>query len=65
MPICVKLMEYNKQTFVSVSVTQIAWFDEDRPFAVAYSDGVISLCTKLEIDCPQDTKAFDVSFKVD
>lgn len=43
----------------NVSVTQIAWFDEDRPFAVAYSDGVISLCTKLEIDCPQDTKAFD------
>lgn len=50
-----------KQTFVLVSVTQIAWFEEDRPFAVSYSDGVISLCTKLEIDCPQDTKAFDVS----
>lgn len=61
MPIVVKLIEYNVQTFVSVSVTQIAWFEEDRPFAVSYSDGVISLCTKLEIDCPQDTKAFDVS----
>lgn len=61
MPTFVKLIEYNVQTFVSVSVTQIAWFEEDRPFAVSYSDGVISLCTKLEIDCPQDTKAFDVS----
>ncbi|XP_062621584.1 probable E3 ubiquitin-protein ligase HERC1 [Saccostrea cucullata] len=45
----------------NVSVTQIAWFDEDRPFAVAFSDGVISLCTKLEIEEPQLTKAFDSS----
>nr|XP_022329995.1 probable E3 ubiquitin-protein ligase HERC1 isoform X2 [Crassostrea virginica] len=43
----------------NVSVTQIAWFEEDRPFAVSYSDGVISLCTKLEIDRPHHTRAYD------
>ncbi|XP_048738015.2 probable E3 ubiquitin-protein ligase HERC1 isoform X3 [Ostrea edulis] len=45
----------------NVSVTQIAWFDEDRPFAVAFSDGVISLCTKFEMERPHLTKAFDSS----
>ena len=31
---------------VAVSVTKIQWYDEDKCFATAFSDGVVSLCTK-------------------
>ena len=29
-----------------VSVTKIQWYDEDKCFAAAFSDGVVSLSTK-------------------
>jgi len=31
---------------VVVSVTRIQWYDEDKCFATAFSDGVVSLATK-------------------
>ncbi|KAJ8304849.1 hypothetical protein KUTeg_018432 [Tegillarca granosa] len=62
---CIELMDvssYKRQELEhcsrrNVSVTCIAWFDEDRNFAVAFSDGVISLCSKLEIEQPVITEA--------
>ncbi|XP_041374032.1 probable E3 ubiquitin-protein ligase HERC1 isoform X2 [Gigantopelta aegis] len=33
----------------NVSVTQIAWFNEDQRFAIGYSDGVLSLCGLSEL----------------
>ena len=31
---------------MTVSVTSIQWYDEDKCFAAAFSDGVVSLSTK-------------------
>jgi len=31
---------------VAVSVTKLQWYDEDKCFAAAFSDGVVSLSTK-------------------
>ncbi|XP_052100156.1 probable E3 ubiquitin-protein ligase HERC1 isoform X2 [Mytilus californianus] len=45
----------------NVSVTKLAWFDEDKNFAVAYSDGVVSLCSKLDIEQPVTTEAHQSS----
>jgi len=32
--------------YVVVSITKIQWYDEDKCFAVVFSDGVVSLSTK-------------------
>ena len=49
-----------EQFCLTVSVTKLAWFDEDKNFAVAYSDGVVSLCSKLDIEQPITTEAHQV-----
>ena len=49
-----------------VSVTKIQWYDEDKCFAAAFSDGVVSLSTKdsyispIIIDAHQVTTNCDV-----
>ncbi|GFO36542.1 HECT and rld domain-containing e3 ubiquitin protein ligase family member 1, partial [Plakobranchus ocellatus] len=45
----------------NVSVTSIAWYEEDRRFAVAYSDGVISLCSKENYEQPINIDAHQTS----
>lgn len=51
-----------QKIFILVSVTQLAWFDEDKNFAVAYSDGVVSLCSKLDLEQPVTTEAHQVTY---
>lgn len=34
----------------TVAVTCLSWFDEDRRFAVGYSDGAVALCSKDMFD---------------
>ncbi|GFS09340.1 HECT and RLD domain-containing E3 ubiquitin protein ligase family member 1, partial [Elysia marginata] len=52
----------------NVSVVSIAWFEEDRRFAAAYSDGFISLCSlkndeqPINIDAHQVGLSFCFSF---
>ncbi|KAK7116135.1 hypothetical protein V1264_001871 [Littorina saxatilis] len=41
----------------NVSVTQLAWFDEDHKFAVAYSDGELLLCSRNEFEEPLKVEA--------
>ncbi|XP_059169765.1 probable E3 ubiquitin-protein ligase HERC1 isoform X3 [Physella acuta] len=41
----------------NVSVTSIAWYEEDRRFAVGYSDGVISLCSRENFEQPVNIDA--------
>uniref|UniRef100_A0A2C9KCS9 B30.2/SPRY domain-containing protein n=1 Tax=Biomphalaria glabrata TaxID=6526 RepID=A0A2C9KCS9_BIOGL len=36
----------------NVSVTCIVWYEEDKRFAVGFSDGVISLCSRQEFEQP-------------
>ncbi|KAK3097022.1 hypothetical protein FSP39_005665 [Pinctada imbricata] len=43
----------------NASVTQIEWYDEDKPFAVGFSDGVISLCTMVDFEQPVVKEAHD------
>jgi len=31
---------------MAVSVTKLQWYDEDKCFAIAFSDGTVSLSTK-------------------
>ena len=45
---------------VSVSVTHIEWFDEDKKFAVAFTDGVIYMCLK-NMEAPVVIEAHQVS----
>ncbi|XP_050402259.2 probable E3 ubiquitin-protein ligase HERC1 [Patella vulgata] len=40
-----------------VSVTQIAWYNEDKRFMVGYSDGTISVCSKSDFEQPVNTEA--------
>lgn len=35
---------------VAVSVTCLAWFSEDKPFAVGYSDGKLLIGTKEPLE---------------
>ena len=53
-PTCIKLC------VLSVSVTQLAWFDEDSKFAVAYQDGEVMLCGKNEYEEPIKVEAHQV-----
>ncbi|XP_067667414.1 probable E3 ubiquitin-protein ligase HERC1 [Haliotis asinina] len=48
----------------NVSVTQIAWFNDDRRFAVGYSDGMVSLCSQAEFEQPLNTEAHQNSVLV-
>ncbi|BFZ01051.1 hypothetical protein BsWGS_04090 [Bradybaena similaris] len=41
----------------NVSVTAIAWYEEDGRFAVGYSDGVISLCSREDFEQPVNIDA--------
>ncbi|CAL1541385.1 unnamed protein product [Lymnaea stagnalis] len=41
----------------NVSVTCIVWYEEDRRFAVGYSDGVISLCSREDFGQPVNIDA--------
>ncbi|KAL8615069.1 hypothetical protein ACOMHN_013603 [Nucella lapillus] len=41
----------------NVSVTHLAWFDEDRKFAVAYHDGELMLCSRNEYEEPVRVEA--------
>ncbi|XP_076465936.1 putative E3 ubiquitin-protein ligase HERC1 isoform X3 [Babylonia areolata] len=41
----------------NVPVTQLAWFDEDRKFAVAYHDGELVLCSRNEFEEPVRVEA--------
>jgi len=41
-------------------VTKIAWYNEDRSFAAAYSDGVVAICDKYELVVPVTTEAHQV-----
>ncbi|KAH9513368.1 putative E3 ubiquitin-protein ligase herc1 [Bulinus truncatus] len=40
-----------------VSVTSIAWYEEDKRFAVGFSDGVISLCSRQDFEQPININA--------
>lgn len=46
------------------SVTNIQWFDEDKQVAVAFSDGIVSLCTKEYYNMPIHIEAHEVSSSV-
>ena len=46
-----------------MSVTQLAWFDEDRKFAVAFGDGELMLCSRNEFEEPVKVEAHQVSKK--
>ncbi|KAK7467957.1 hypothetical protein BaRGS_00036800 [Batillaria attramentaria] len=48
----------------SVSVTQLAWFDEDRRFAVGYSDGELALCSRNDLEEPVKVEAHQNSISV-
>ncbi|KAH9513367.1 putative E3 ubiquitin-protein ligase herc1 [Bulinus truncatus] len=41
----------------NVSVTSIAWYEEDKRFAVGFSDGVISLCSRQDFEQPININA--------
>ena len=43
-----------------MAVTCLAWFDEDRKFAVAYADGELVLCSKNEYEEPVKIEAHQV-----
>ncbi|RUS81199.1 hypothetical protein EGW08_011064, partial [Elysia chlorotica] len=45
----------------NVSVMSIAWYEEDRRFAAAYSDGVISLCSMKNDEQPINIDAHQSS----
>ncbi|PVD19395.1 hypothetical protein C0Q70_19883 [Pomacea canaliculata] len=42
---------------LNVSVTQLAWYDEDHRFAVGYSDGELALCSKNDFEDPVKVEA--------
>ena len=48
--------------FVAVSVRQIEWYDEDKRFAVGYSDGMVYLCSPDEYQQPIAIEAHQVMF---
>ena len=45
-----------------MAVTCLAWFDEDRKFAVAYADGELVLCSKNEYEEPVKIEAHQVLY---
>lgn len=45
---------------VAVSVKYMAWFDEDKRFAVGYSDGMVYLCSKDDFQEPVAIEAHQV-----
>lgn len=45
---------------LTVSVSAMDWFDEDKRFAVGFSDGVIGLCSREPIELPWFTQAHEV-----
>ena len=49
-----------KLTF-SVAVTQLAWYDEDKRFGIAFSDGLIYMATKEEFEEPIIIEAHQVN----
>ena len=51
---------HRRSLCVSVSVTHIEWFDEDKKFAVAFTDGVIYMCLK-NMEAPVVIEAHQVS----
>ena len=44
-----------------VSVTHIQWYDEDKRFAVGFSDGIVCMCSKETFEEPQAIEAHEVS----
>ena len=49
--------------YFTVSVSQLAWYDEDKRFAVGYSDGSVYLCSKSEFEPPIPIRAHQVHLK--
>ena len=45
----------------SVAVTQLAWYDEDKRFGIAFSDGLIYMATKEEFEEPIIVEAHQVN----
>ena len=45
---------------ISVSVTNLAWFEESRRFLIAFSDGVIYQSSPSEFEEPIRTEAHEV-----
>ena len=45
---------------LSVAVSRISWYDEDKSFAVGYADGMISICSKEEYETPVSVEAHEV-----
>ncbi|XP_035829751.1 probable E3 ubiquitin-protein ligase HERC1 isoform X3 [Aplysia californica] len=48
----------------NVSVTSIVWYEEDHRFAVSYSDGVISLCSREDFEQPLNVDAHKSSISL-
>ena len=48
------------QLLFIVAVSHISWYDEDKSFAVAYVDGVISICSREEYELPVSVEAHEV-----
>jgi hypothetical protein len=46
--------------FVPVSIRNIEWYDEDKRFAVGYSDGMVYLCSSDEYQQPIAIEAHQV-----
>ncbi len=46
---------------VSVCVTQLAWYDDEKRFAVGFSDGLIYLATRDEFQQPTRLEAHQVN----
>ena len=47
-----------------MSVTQLAWYDEDKRFAIAFSDGLIYMGSKEEFEEPIIIDAHQVNSRI-
>lgn len=47
---------------ISASVVQIAWYAEEKPFAIAFSDGTIRLGLKSTLERTTVIEAHQVSY---
>lgn len=44
-----------------MSVTQVQWCAENERFAVAFSDGLLSMCSKEQFEPPVSVEAHEVT----
>ena len=44
----------------TAAVSQLAWYDEDKKFVVAYADGMLAECSREETEAPRIVEAHEV-----